>query len=150
MVTSGAQSKAINDWLIPSVEVSCVWIQTGNTDEVTSFIGTLSDIWSDRASQESLSQVSEVLTTEAMADSAGRWKSGCLCTSTQEVMGCDTALFLLQGRLTGLGGEDLPTVVIVAHYDSFGVAPVSILSSCSSLFLSFFPYGLCPRVFSWP
>ncbi|NWS18932.1 NCLN protein, partial [Pachyramphus minor] len=47
MVTSGAQSKAINDWLIPSVE----------------------------------------------------------------------------GRLTGLGGEDLPTVVIVAHYDSFGVAP---------------------------
>lgn len=33
----------------------------------------------------------------------------------------------LQGRLTGLGGEDLPTVVIVAHYDSFGVAPVSIL-----------------------
>lgn len=72
MVTSGAQSKAINDWLIPSVEVSCVWIQAGNTDEVTSFIGTLSDIWSDRASQESLSQVSEVLTTEAMADSAGR------------------------------------------------------------------------------
>lgn len=58
--------------------------------------------------------------------------------------------FLLQGRLTGLGGEDLPTVVIVAHYDSFGVAPVSILSSCSSLFLSFFPYGLCPHVFSWP
>lgn len=30
-----------------------------------------------------------------------------------------------QGRLTGLGGEDLPTIVIVAHYDSFGVAPVS-------------------------
>lgn len=29
MVTSGAQSKAINDWLIPSVEVSCVWVQTG-------------------------------------------------------------------------------------------------------------------------
>ena len=30
----------------------------------------------------------------------------------------------LQGRLTGLGGEDLPTIVIVAHYDAFGVAPV--------------------------
>lgn len=30
-----------------------------------------------------------------------------------------------QGRLTGLGGEDLPTIVIVAHYDAFGVAPVS-------------------------
>lgn len=28
MVTSGAQSKAINDWLIPSVEVSCGWVQT--------------------------------------------------------------------------------------------------------------------------
>lgn len=28
MVTSGAQSKAINDWLIPSVEVSCRWVQT--------------------------------------------------------------------------------------------------------------------------
>lgn len=58
-------------------------------------------------------------------------------------MGNDTALFPLQGRLTGLGGEDLPTVVIVAHYDSFGVAPVSILSSCSSLFLSFFPLPMC-------
>lgn len=33
----------------------------------------------------------------------------------------------LQGRLTGLGGEDLPTIVIVAHYDAFGVAPVSTL-----------------------
>lgn len=32
-----------------------------------------------------------------------------------------------QGRLTGLGGEDLPTIVIVAHYDAFGVAPVSTL-----------------------
>jgi hypothetical protein len=31
-----------------------------------------------------------------------------------------------QGRLTGLGGEDLPTIVIVAHYDAFGVAPVSM------------------------
>lgn len=52
-------------------------------------------------------------------------------------------LFPLQGRLTGLGGEDLPTVVIVAHYDSFGVAPVSILSSCSCLFLS-----VCSCLFS--
>ncbi|XP_063311541.1 BOS complex subunit NCLN [Pelobates fuscus] len=47
MVTSGAQSKAVNDWLITSVE----------------------------------------------------------------------------GRLAGLGAEDLPTIAIVAHYDSFGVAP---------------------------
>lgn len=52
-----------------------------------------------------------------------------------------------QGRLTGLGGEDLPTVVIVAHYDSFGVAPVSIFS-CSSLpVCAFFPCGLRPCLF---
>lgn len=38
-----------------------------------------------------------------------------------------------QGRLTGAGGEDLPTIVLVAHYDSFGVAPVR--TSCHFLFL---------------
>lgn len=32
--------------------------------------------------------------------------------------------FVHQGRLAGVGGEDLPTIVVVAHYDSFGVAPV--------------------------
>uniref|UniRef100_A0A803VCL1 Nicalin n=1 Tax=Ficedula albicollis TaxID=59894 RepID=A0A803VCL1_FICAL len=76
MVTSGAQSKAINDWLIPSVE----------------------------------------------------------------------------GRLTGLGGEDLPTVVIVAHYDSFGVAPwlshgadsngsgISVLLELARLFSRLYTY----------
>lgn len=53
MVTSGAQSKAINDWLIPSVEVSCIWAQTGNIDGMLSFIGTSSDIWTDRGSQRS-------------------------------------------------------------------------------------------------
>lgn len=57
MVTSGAQSKAINDWLIPSVEVSCIWIQTGNIDGMPPFIGTSSDIWTNRGSQGSLSQV---------------------------------------------------------------------------------------------
>ncbi|XP_077188241.1 BOS complex subunit NCLN isoform X4 [Paroedura picta] len=35
----------------------------------------------------------------------------------------DWQITSVEGRLTGLGGEDLPTVVIVAHYDSFGVAP---------------------------
>uniref|UniRef100_A0A4W3GS89 BOS complex subunit NCLN n=1 Tax=Callorhinchus milii TaxID=7868 RepID=A0A4W3GS89_CALMI len=35
----------------------------------------------------------------------------------------DWAVTSLEGRLTGLGGEDLPTIAIVAHYDSFGVAP---------------------------
>ncbi|XP_060088886.1 BOS complex subunit NCLN isoform X3 [Heteronotia binoei] len=35
----------------------------------------------------------------------------------------DWQIISVEGRLTGLGGEDLPTIVIVAHYDSFGVAP---------------------------
>ncbi|XP_028672147.1 nicalin-1 isoform X2 [Erpetoichthys calabaricus] len=35
----------------------------------------------------------------------------------------DWAITSLEGRLTGLGGEDLPTIVLVAHHDSFGVAP---------------------------
>ncbi|XP_056374040.1 BOS complex subunit NCLN isoform X2 [Hyla sarda] len=29
----------------------------------------------------------------------------------------------VEGRLAGLGSEDLPTIAIVAHYDAFGVAP---------------------------
>ncbi|XP_028569313.2 BOS complex subunit NCLN isoform X4 [Podarcis muralis] len=35
----------------------------------------------------------------------------------------DWLITSVEGRLTGLGGEDLPTIVVVAHYDSFGVAP---------------------------
>ncbi|XP_026544577.1 nicalin [Notechis scutatus] len=35
----------------------------------------------------------------------------------------DWLITSIEGRLTGLGGEDLPTIVLVAHYDSFGVAP---------------------------
>ncbi|KAF3834778.1 hypothetical protein F7725_027336 [Dissostichus mawsoni] len=35
----------------------------------------------------------------------------------------DWAITSLEGRLAGVGGEDLPTIVVVAHYDSFGVAP---------------------------
>uniref|UniRef100_A0A8C9MR44 BOS complex subunit NCLN n=1 Tax=Serinus canaria TaxID=9135 RepID=A0A8C9MR44_SERCA len=88
------------------------------------------------ASQGSAS-AAEVLTTEATADS---------------VMGSDTALLPLQGRLTGLGGEDLPTVVIVAHYDSFGVAPwlshgadsngsgISVLLELARLFSRLYTY----------
>lgn len=37
----------------------------------------------------------------------------------------DFSVFTYQGRLAGVGGEDLPTIVVVAHYDSFGIAPVS-------------------------
>ncbi|KAI5609829.1 nicalin-1 precursor, partial [Silurus asotus] len=35
----------------------------------------------------------------------------------------DWAITSLEGKLAGAGGEDLPTIVLVAHYDSFGVAP---------------------------
>ncbi|XP_075467386.1 BOS complex subunit NCLN isoform X2 [Ascaphus truei] len=35
----------------------------------------------------------------------------------------DWLMTSIEGRLAGLGSEDLPTIVIVAHYDSFGVAP---------------------------
>ncbi|KAL8177857.1 UNVERIFIED_CONTAM: hypothetical protein K2H54_021977 [Gekko kuhli] len=35
----------------------------------------------------------------------------------------DWQITSVEGRLAGLGGDDLPTIVIVAHYDSFGVAP---------------------------
>lgn len=44
MVTSGAQSKAINDWLIPSVEVSYCQFESIYIDGMPSFIGTSSDI----------------------------------------------------------------------------------------------------------
>ncbi|XP_025772135.1 nicalin [Puma concolor] len=37
----------------------------------------------------------------------------------------DWLITSVEGRLTGLGGEDLPTIVIVAHYDAFGVAPTA-------------------------
>ena len=40
----------------------------------------------------------------------------------------DVAVANIQGKLSGHGMEDkLPTVAIVAHYDSYGIAPVSKL-----------------------
>jgi hypothetical protein len=39
--------------------------------------------------------------------------------------------FLFQGKLSGYGVEEkLPTIAIVAYYDSFGVAPVSSTPYC--------------------
>lgn len=40
----------------------------------------------------------------------------------------DMSLTTLQGKLGGTGADrKIPTIAIVAHYDSFGVAPVSII-----------------------
>ncbi|XP_036377428.1 nicalin-1 isoform X2 [Megalops cyprinoides] len=64
----------------------------------------------------------------------------------------DWAITSLEGRLTGEGGEDLPTIVLVAHYDSFGVAPwlsygadsngsgVSVLLELARLFSRLYTY----------
>ncbi|XP_077573778.1 BOS complex subunit ncln isoform X3 [Stigmatopora nigra] len=64
----------------------------------------------------------------------------------------DWAITSLEGRLTGVGGEDLPTIVLVAHYDSFGVAPwlsygadsngsgVSMLLELARLFSKLYTY----------
>lgn len=64
----------------------------------------------------------------------------------------DWAITSLEGRLAGVGGEDLPTIVVVAHYDSFGVAPwlsygadsngsgVSMLLELARLFSKLYTY----------
>nr|XP_023699520.1 nicalin isoform X2 [Paramormyrops kingsleyae] len=64
----------------------------------------------------------------------------------------DWAITSLEGRLAGVGGEDLPTIVLVAHYDSFGVAPwlsygadsngsgVSVLLELARLFSRLYTY----------
>ncbi|XP_063003092.1 BOS complex subunit NCLN isoform X3 [Elgaria multicarinata webbii] len=64
----------------------------------------------------------------------------------------DWLITSVEGRLTGLGGEDLPTIVVVAHYDSFGVAPwlshgadsngsgVSVLLELARLFSRLYTY----------
>lgn len=64
----------------------------------------------------------------------------------------DWLITSIEGRLAGLGGEDMPTIVVVAHYDSFGVAPwlshgadsngsgVSVLLELARLFSRLYTY----------
>jgi len=51
----------------------------------------------------------------------------------------DVAVANIQGKLSGHGMEEkLPTVAIVAHYDSYGVAPVRFTPEKNTKFLLFY------------
>ncbi|XP_029002145.1 BOS complex subunit ncln isoform X4 [Betta splendens] len=98
------------------------------------------------SSQGSLS-AAEVLLHTATANGFQMVTSG-----AQSKAVSDWAITSLEGRLAGVGGEDLPTIVIVAHYDSFGVAPwlsygadsngsgVSMLLELARLFSKLYTY----------
>ncbi|XP_056303220.1 BOS complex subunit ncln isoform X2 [Danio aesculapii] len=70
------------------------------------------------SSSQGSSSAAEVLLHTATANGFQMVTSG-----AQSKAVSDWAITSLEGRLTGSGGEDLPTIVLVAHYDSFGVAP---------------------------
>ncbi|XP_026054394.1 nicalin-1 isoform X1 [Carassius auratus] len=70
------------------------------------------------SSSQGASSAAEVLLHTATANGFQMVTSG-----AQSKAVSDWAITSLEGRLTGSGGEDLPTIVLVAHYDSFGVAP---------------------------
>ncbi|KAM3620047.1 uncharacterized protein V6R79_017447 [Siganus canaliculatus] len=98
------------------------------------------------SSQGSLS-AAEVLVHTATANGFQMVTSG-----AQSKAISDWAITSLEGRLAGVGGEDLPTIVVVAHYDSFGVAPwlsygadsngsgVSMLLELARLFSKLYTY----------
>ncbi|XP_051977731.1 LOW QUALITY PROTEIN: nicalin-1 [Xyrauchen texanus] len=70
------------------------------------------------SSSQGASSAAEVLIHSATANGFQMVTSG-----AQSKALSDWAITSLEGRLTGVGGEELPTIVLVAHYDSFGVAP---------------------------
>ncbi|XP_070816338.1 BOS complex subunit ncln isoform X3 [Chaetodon auriga] len=98
------------------------------------------------SSQGSLS-AAEVLLHTATANGFQMVTSG-----AQSKAISDWVITSLEGRLAGVGGEDLPTIVVVAHYDSFGVAPwlsygadsngsgVSMLLELARLFSKLYTY----------
>ncbi|XP_056267163.1 BOS complex subunit ncln isoform X2 [Pseudoliparis swirei] len=98
------------------------------------------------SSQGSLS-AAEVLLHTATANGFQMVTSG-----AQSKAISDWAITSLEGRLAGIGGDDLPTIVLVAHYDSFGVAPwlsygadsngsgVSMLLELARLFSKLYTY----------
>ncbi|KAA0711919.1 Nicalin-1 Nicastrin-like protein 1 [Triplophysa tibetana] len=70
------------------------------------------------SSGQGSSSAAEVLIHTATANGFQMVTSG-----AQSKAVSDWAITSLEGRLTGSGGEELPSIVLVAHYDSFGVAP---------------------------
>ncbi|KAJ8277354.1 hypothetical protein GJAV_G00074280 [Gymnothorax javanicus] len=99
------------------------------------------------SSSQSSASAAEVLLHTATANGFQMVTSG-----AQSKAVSDWAITSLEGRLTGEGGEDLPTIVLVAHYDSFGVAPwlsygadsngsgVSVLLELARLFSRLYSY----------
>jgi len=71
-------------------------------------------------------------------------------TTGQALPKTDIKVATLHGKLTGTGTEEkLPTIAIVTHYDSAGVAPVSLLLfsiSFMSLFFLLFIYEVIYKV----
>ncbi|OCU00861.1 nicalin L homeolog isoform X1 [Xenopus laevis] len=70
------------------------------------------------SASQGTSSAAEVLLHTATANGFQMVTSG-----AQSKAVSDWLVTSVEGRLTGLGAEDLPTIAIVAHYDSFGVAP---------------------------
>uniref|UniRef100_A0A8C5P5V9 BOS complex subunit NCLN n=1 Tax=Leptobrachium leishanense TaxID=445787 RepID=A0A8C5P5V9_9ANUR len=70
------------------------------------------------SANQGTSSAAEVLLHTATANGFQMVTSG-----AQSKAVSDWLVTSVEGRLTGLGAEDLPTIAIVAHYDSFGVAP---------------------------
>lgn len=65
---------------------------------------------------------------EAMYNSISASGYQVVVTTAQALPKTDVKVATLHGKLTGTGAEEkLPTVAIVTHYDSMGVAPVSLL-----------------------
>ncbi|XP_037530574.1 nicalin-1 isoform X3 [Nematolebias whitei] len=99
------------------------------------------------SSSQGSSSAAEVLLHTATANGFQMVTSG-----AQSKAVSDWVITSLEGRLAGVGGEDLPTIVVVAHYDSFGVAPwlsygadsngsgVSMLLELARLFSKLYTY----------
>jgi len=65
---------------------------------------------------------------EAMYNSISASGYQVVVTTTQALPKTDVKVATLHGKLTGTGAEEkLPTIAIVTHYDSIGIAPVSLL-----------------------